>query len=152
VGEDLMPGLTRRELERLSYRNQPSNELRSEALGVLLTLISVAEHGKPLPGKDVLTRLFSSREDTPVRLKNAIAFVDRFEGQTLATYTDMVDAAQLAGILRRVNPGHVNSVSELTSLDAQHVLRIAGADFGPEVRWLTSVLAELQLAAPAAQS
>jgi hypothetical protein len=119
---------------------------------VLLTLISVAEHGRPLPGKDVLTSVFSNRKDTPARLKNAIAFVDRFEGQTLATYTDMVDAAQQAGILRRVNPGHVNSVSELTSLDAQHVLGMAQADFGPEVRWLTSVLAELEHAAPTAQS
>ena len=143
-----MPGLTRRELERLSYRKQPNSELKPEALGVLLTLISVAEYHKPLPGKEVLTRLFSKRQDTPARLKNAIAFVDRFEGRTLATYTDMVDAAQQAGILRRMNPGHENSVPELTPLDAQHVLRMSQADFGAEVQWLTSVLAELEHAAP----
>ena len=44
-----MLALTRRELERLSYRKKPDSELKPEALGVLLTLISVAEHGRPLP-------------------------------------------------------------------------------------------------------
>ncbi len=58
-----MLALTRRELERLSYRKKPDSELKPEALGVLLTLISVAEHGRPLPGKDVLTTVFSNRKD-----------------------------------------------------------------------------------------
>lgn len=135
-----MGGLSRRELERLSYR-QPQREISAEALGVLLALAYLAHSGAALPGREELTKLFLDRGDVPERLRNAIQFADRYDGSTLTTYTEMVDFAQQAGVLRRFNPGHVNTGTELGPLEAQHLLQMAATEFATEIDWLARLVA-----------
>jgi hypothetical protein len=135
-----MAALTRRELERLSYRHS-REDITAAALGVLLTLVWVARNNQALPTRDNLTKFFLGREDVPPRLRNAVQITDRYDGPSLTTYTEMVDFAQQAGVLRRVNPGHVSTSADLGPLEAEHLLQMAMDDFREEIAWLGSVVA-----------
>jgi hypothetical protein len=136
--ESCAMALSRRELERLSYRSE--DQLSPEAVGALLTLLYIARQNQPLPGRRELSALFQGQADIPARLKRTVELIDRFDGPVLATYTEMVDFAQQAGVLRRFNPGHVNSAPELEPVAAQHVLAMVASDYGEEVRWLDKIL------------
>ena len=134
-----MTGLSRRQLERASYRRaEPA--ISADIVGVLLTMIYAARGEAKLPNRAALTERLVNRQDVPERLKNALQFVERYEGPSLLTYTDMVDFAQQAGILQRFNPAHVNAASNLNPLDAQHLLKMVKSDFEKEIAWLESVV------------
>jgi hypothetical protein len=135
----LMNSLSRRRLERLSYR-RPREEISADVFGMLLAIICAA-HGREMPSRDALTKLFLRRQDTPQRLKDALQFVERHEGPSLMTYTDMIDAAQQAGIIRRFNPGHISVATDIDQLNAQHLLQMANLEFNDEITWLEGVLA-----------
>jgi hypothetical protein len=103
-------------------------------------MIFAARGVSKLPTREALTSLLLNRQDIPERLKAALQFVDRYEGPSLLTYTDMVDYAQQAGILHRFNPGHVNAASDLDPLEARHLLQIEMSDFEEEIRWLEEIV------------
>lgn len=134
-----MAGLNRRELERLSY-HRSRDDVSADAFGVLLALSFRAHNGDALPNREKLTALLRNREDVPDRLKAAIQFVDRYDGPMLMTYTEMVDFAQQAGVVRRFNPGHINAGTDLGPLEAQHLLAIASMDFAVEIDWIKKTL------------
>jgi hypothetical protein len=104
-------------------------------------MIFAARGVSELPSREALTSLLLNRQDVPERLKAALQFVDRYEGPSLLTYTDMIDYAQQAGILQRFNPGHVNAASDLDPLEARHLLQIEMSDFKEEIRWLDEIVA-----------
>jgi hypothetical protein len=133
-----MNSLSRRRLERLSYR-RPRQDISADVLGKLLAVVCTAR-GRQMPNRETLTKLFLNRQDVPERLKSALQFVERYEGPALVTYTDMIDSAQQAGIIRRFNPGHVNVAADMDPLSAQHLLQMRNFEFTDEIAWLEKIL------------
>jgi hypothetical protein len=106
----------------------------------MLLAIVCAARGQQMPNREALTKLFLNRQDVPEHLKSVFQFAKRYEGPTLVTYTDMIDAAQQAGIIRRFNPGHVNVAADLDPLSAQHLLQMTNSDFNDDIAWLEKIL------------
>jgi hypothetical protein len=133
-----MNSLSRRQLERLSYR-RPRRDISADVFGMLLAIVCAAR-GQQMPNPEGLTKLFLNRQDVPEHLKSVFQFAERYEGPTLVTYTDMLDGAQQAGIIRRFNPAHVSVAADLDPLSAQHLLQMTNSDFNDDIAWLEKIL------------
>jgi hypothetical protein len=91
--------------------------------------------------KQELCSLLLSGPDAPLSVKNALRVDYRADGPAI-NYTALINGAQQAGIVQRVNPGHVKASVGVSPAEARVILQTYINRFPKEVTWARRLIRE----------
>ncbi|WP_374314080.1 hypothetical protein [Dongia sp.] len=101
-------------------------------------MADVSDHKFP---SERLAALVTSVKDVPESVRNSLHIQERLEGDYLEETTEMVVAAQSAGLVGRLNPTSVSAIFKVNPVKASQLLKSYELDYPEEVAWVKRAIA-----------
>ena len=134
-------------LERSTYRDEIERQeapMTLEELGKIIALVWQADQpggDSAFPAKQELCNLLLSRGNAPSSVVQALRVDYRADGPAI-NHTALINGAQQAGIVQRVNPGHVKASVGVSPAEARVILQSYINRYPGEVAWARRLMRE----------
>lgn len=117
-------------------------------LGCMIASAWVADVTPEKFPADKLSALVTADANVPDSVRRSLHIQRRIEGDYLEETTEMVVAAQTAGLFGRLNPTNVAPIFKVNSVKASQMLKLYQREYPAEVAWVKRAIAEFHKSRP----
>ncbi|NYZ16733.1 hypothetical protein HL658_29655 [Azospirillum sp. RWY-5-1] len=123
----------------------PTLRLTPAIFGKLLVAAWAARHGRTdFPPRDRITDVLLERAgEAPADVDSILCVDDRITGPVLADWSEYMAAAQMSGLVKRLNPDYVRVVVEIDGLTGRDLLDDYTRGKPELKRWVETVVDDL---------